>query len=93
MVRCVGDMIPNSTRSLLSCGSESQNTVRDISEFTSVFAVFLSASITLLGWLPELADTCKTDVLFRVSRHNLINLFVYSYVRFLVLPSFSSLRR
>jgi len=37
------------------------------------------ASITPVGWLPELADTCKTDVLFRVRMHNLINLFVCSF--------------
>jgi hypothetical protein len=51
------------------------------------------AIIKPVGWLPELADTCKTDVPFRVSMHNLINLFVYSYVRSVVLRSFSSFRR
>jgi Predicted membrane-associated HD superfamily hydrolase len=39
-------------------------------------------SITPVGWLPELTDTCKTDILFRVSTqlNFLINLFIRVFV-------------
>jgi len=45
MVRCVGDMVPKNTRPLLPCGNGSQYTVTDISEYTYVFAVFLSVRV------------------------------------------------
>ena len=87
MVICVGDMIPKSTRSLLPCRNGSQHTVTDISEWIHVCfrGLPVCASITPVGWLPEVADTCKTDVLFRVGMHNFTNsacLFIRLFASF-----------